>query len=181
MRTRTNCMERNKAEPQRRKKHAVRNLLLMITVFLLGLALPFVLLENMKHGTLYLFTDQFWDDLILRFQGAGRFRFLLQPGTAVILGLLNGKQDAARGRHGYLRRIISRQAGWKESVQHGFNTVSILLIMGTLADIVFQYILMGIVHILPALILGPLFISVPYAVARGISSRIKRRSSSESE
>lgn len=159
----------------------MRTVMLMITVFLLGLALPFVLMDNVRNSTLYLFTDRFWDDIILRFQGAGRFRFLLQPGMAILLGLLNGRKDAARGHHGFLRRIISRQAGWKESLQHGLNTISILLIMGILADIVFQYILLGIVHIVPALILGPLFISVPYTVSRGISSRVRTRSTSQSE
>lgn len=172
-------MQSHKSESPSQLKNAIRRVMLMITVFLLGLALPLVLVENIRHGTLYIFTDQFWDDILLRFQGAGKLRFLLQPSVAAILGSINGRRDAARGRPGYLRRIISREAGWKESVQHGFNTISILLIVGILADIIFQYILLGVVHILPALFMGPLFISIPYTAARGISSRIKTRSPSE--
>ena len=97
-------------------KHMFRNILLVFTVFLLALALPYALSENLRLGTWYLFTDRFWDDVVLRFQSAGRFRFMLQPCVAMILGAMNGRIDAARGRYGFLSRIISRKSGWKESV-----------------------------------------------------------------
>jgi hypothetical protein len=165
------ALEHETERPSTRQR--IRKILLVVTVFLLGLAIPLAIKENMIHATIYLFTDRFWDDLILRFRGAGRFRFLLQPGTAIVLGWIGGRNDTAQGRHGFLGRLIFRHAGWRDSLTHAIDAISILLIMGILADIVFQFVLLGVVHVMPALVLGPLFISVPYAVCREITSRLK--------
>lgn len=150
-----------------------RKILLIVTVFLLAAALPSVVREIMT-GNIYLFSKQCWNDVLSRFVGPGRFRFLFQPAVAMILGIIGGKRDATAGRPPYLWSIIHREADWKEAMQAGFDTISTMLILGILADIVFQYILFRIVHIAPALILGPILITVPYASARGISNRIFR-------
>jgi hypothetical protein len=157
-------------------KLIIRKILLILTVFLLAAALPSVIRECARTGDLYLFSEQFWNDVVSRFVGAGRFRFLIQPTVAILLGLIGGKRDAIAGRPPYLWGIVSGDAGWKEALKHGFDTISIMLILGILADIVFQYILFGIVHIVPALLLGPLLITGPYSLARGASNRIFRNS-----
>jgi len=155
-------------------KLIIRKILLIVTVFLLAAALPSVIREWTKTGDIYLFSKQFWNDLVSRFIGPGRFRFLIQPTVAILLGMIGGKKDATAGRPPYLWSIVYREAGWKETLKDGFDTISIMLILGILADIVFQYILFGIVHIVPALILGPILITIPYALARGTSNRIFR-------
>lgn len=157
-------------------KRIIRNILLIVTVFLLAAAIPSVIREWARTGEIYLFSEQFWNDVVSRFVGAGRFRFLFQPTMAILLGLISGKKDAKSGRPLFFWNIVYREAGWKETVKDGFDTISIMLIFGILADIIFQYILFGIVHIAPALLLGPILITLPYAMARGTSNRIFRNS-----
>jgi hypothetical protein len=155
-------------------KAIIRKILLIVTVFLLAAALPSVVREWAKTGDIYLFSKQFWNDVVSRFIGPGRFRFLIQPTVAILLGVIGGKRDAAAGRPPFLYSILSGEAGWKEAMKDGFDTISIMLILGVLADIVFQYILFGMVHIVPALLLGPILITVPYSIARGAANRIFR-------
>jgi hypothetical protein len=155
-------------------KPLVRKILLAVTVFLLAAALPSVIREWTKTGEIYLFSHQFWNDVVARFSGPGRFRFLIQPTVAILLGIIGGKRDATSGRPPFLWSIVSGGAGWKEALKDGFDTISIMLILGILADIVFQYILFKMVHIVPALLLGPILISIPYALARGSSNRFFR-------
>ena len=156
-------------------KRIVRKILLIIAVFLLAAAIPSVIREFNKTGEIYLFSKQFWDDVVSRFTGPGRFRFVIQPTVAILLGTIGGKRDATAGRPLFLWSIIYRKEGWKETMKDGFDTISIMLLFGILADIVFQYILFGMVHIVPALLLGPLLITIPYALARGTSNRIFRK------
>jgi hypothetical protein len=151
-----------------------RKILLIVIVFLLAAALPSTIRELMKTGHIYLFSKQCLSDLFSRFVGPGRFRFLIQPAVATLLGMIGGKKDAAAGRPPYLWSIVSREADWKEAIQTGFDTISNMLLLGILADIVFQYTLFGIVHIVPALLLGPILITAPYLLARGTSNRIFR-------
>lgn len=153
-------------------KRIIRNILLIITVFLLAATIPSVIKEWTKTGNIYLFSKLFWDDVVSRFIGPGRFRFVIQPTVAILLGIIGGKRDATAGRPPFFWRILYREAGWKETMKDGFDTISIMLIIGILADIVFQYILFGMVHIGPALLLGPILITIPYALARGTSNRI---------
>lgn len=151
-----------------------RNILLIVIVFLLAAAIPSVVREWMKTGTVYLFSKQCWNDVVSRFIGPGRFRFLIQPALAILLGIMEGKKDATAGRRPFLLSIVSRETGWKEAMQAGFDAISTMLLLGILADIVFQYILFRIVHVVPALLLGPILITAPYALARAASNRIFR-------
>jgi hypothetical protein len=159
----------------RLSKQNVRKILLILIVFLLAAAFPFVIREQMKIGQVYLLSHQFLEDIIARFTGRGRFRFLLQPLTAILLGIQGGFKDAKGKRPGYLSELLFRENGWKQTLQDGLDVISILLMMGILADIIFQLILFGIVHILPALLLGPILITIPYMTSRDLANRIFRK------
>ena len=47
--------------------------------------------------------------------------------------------------------------------------------MGILLDAVFQRTILGVVHPGPALIIEPVLIVTPYAVARALSNRVARQ------
>jgi hypothetical protein len=53
-------------------------------------------------------------------------------------------------------------------------TIANLLLMGIL-DAVFQRIILGVAHPFAALIIGPVLIVTPYAVARSLSNRLARQ------
>jgi hypothetical protein len=56
--------------------------------------------------------------------------------------------------------------------------VANLLLMGILLDSVFQWVILGASYPGPALVVGPVLIAAPYAVARALSNRAARVSGS---
>jgi hypothetical protein len=51
-----------------------------------------------------------------------------------------------------------------------------LLLMGVLLDAVFQWIILGVSHAGAAIVVGPVLVLGPYAIARGLANRLARRS-----
>ena len=145
---------------------------MILIVFLLAAAIPFVIREQMRTGQFYLFSHQFWEDIISRFTGRGRFRFVIQPLTAILLGIRSGFKDARENRPGYIQELLLRKTGWKQALNEGLDVISTLLLLGVLADIIFQLILFRMVHIVPALILGPILITGPYVISRDLANRL---------
>ena len=58
--------------------------------------------------------------------------------------------------------------------QDGLATVVNLLLMGILLDSVFQWMILGASYPGPALIVGPVLITMPYAIARALANRATR-------
>ena len=58
---------------------------------------PRAILRIVHTGDLYLFTDQFFHDILARLSGPGRLRFIIQPTVAIILGARGGMKDASAG------------------------------------------------------------------------------------
>ena len=111
------------------------------------------------------------EDLPKRLTGPGRFRFVLQPLIATLLGIRSGMSDAAAGRPPYLLGLAT-DGRRRELAREGFETVANLLLMGVLLDAVFQWVILGVSHPGAALVIGPVLITTPYAVARALSNRL---------
>ena len=73
-----------------------------LTLAVLLLSVPGSLREAFDRGGSYLFSHAFLDDLPKRLTGPGRFRFILQPLVATLLGIRSGVADARAGRPPYL-------------------------------------------------------------------------------
>lgn len=145
-----------------------------LTLLVLALSLPGSLRDAYDRGGIYLFSQAFLDDIPKRLAGPGRFRFVLQPVTAVILGILGGLADARAGRPPYLYGVLFHRALRGKLLRSGFKRVLNLLLMGILLDAVFQRIILGVSHPGAALVVGPVLIVLPYSVARAFSNRLAR-------
>jgi hypothetical protein len=145
-----------------------------LTLLILVLSVPGSLRDAFDRGGIYLFSRAFLEDIPKRFTGPGRFRFILQPLFAFILGILNGLADARSGRPPYLYGILFHQNLRRDLIKDGFSTIVNLLLMGILLDAIFQRIILGVAHPGPALIIGPILIVVPYGLARALSNRLAR-------
>jgi hypothetical protein len=143
-----------------------------LTLLVLVLSVPASLRDAFDRGGIYLFSRAFLEDIPRRFYGPGRFRFVLQPLAACILGILNGLADARAGAPPYFYGVLVHRGLRHGLVKHGLSTVANLILMGILMDAVFQRIILGVVHPGAALVLGPVFICVPYALARSLSNRL---------
>jgi hypothetical protein len=149
-----------------------------LTLLVLVLSLPGALRDAFDRGGLYLFSRAFLEDLPKRLTGPGRFRFILQPLVATLLGIRSGVADARAGRPPYLLGLVTDREHRAALARDGLATVANLLLMGILLDAVFQWVILGVSYPGPALVVGPVLITTPYAVARALSNRAARLSGS---
>jgi hypothetical protein len=148
-------------------------ILACLTLIVFTLSAPGALRDAFDRGGIYLFSRAFLEDIPKRLTGPGRFRFILQPLMAILLGIRSGLADARAGRPPYLYGVLfHRDRG--ELVRTGFWVVVDLLLMGILLDAVFQWIILGVSHPGAALVVGPVLIVGPYSLARALSNRAAR-------
>jgi hypothetical protein len=150
--------------------------LVSLTLLVLVLAAPAALVDDLKRGQFYLFTSDFLNDIPKRLTGPGRFRFILQPSMAIFLGWRDGIADARAGRTPYLMALLLGRGGRAAVARSGLATIANLLAMGILLDAVFQWVILGRAYPGPALVVGPVLIGGPYALARALTNRAVRAS-----
>ncbi len=143
----------------------------VLVLLAIAIALPFAIIDTFEKGRVYMFSRQFLEELPQRFTGPGRFRFLLQPFTAIVLGILGGLRDARSGHPPYLFRLFFSPGHRREFLRSGVAAIRNLLAIGIVMDLVFQLILYHSVHPGAAVLVGPLFICIPYALSRALTAR----------
>jgi hypothetical protein len=149
-----------------------------LTLLVLVLSLPGALRDAYDRGGVYLFSRAFLEDLPKRLTGPGRFRFILQPLMATLLGIRSGRADARAGRPPYLLGLVTDRERRAELARDGFASVANLLLMGVLLDSIFQWVVLGSSYPGAALLVGPVLIATPYSVARALANRVARVSGS---
>jgi hypothetical protein len=146
-----------------------------VAVLVIAVAIPFAIVEAIERGRVYLFSRQFLEELPRRFTGPGRFRFILQPMMAILLGIRGGLADAKTGNQPYLFSLLFHATRRGELLRSGAATLSTLLAMGIIMEVVFQLVLYRAVHPVVALLVAPLFICVPYAISRALTTRLAQK------
>jgi len=146
----------------------------LLALLAIAAAIPFAIVDTFQTGRVYLFSSQFLEELPRRFSGPGRFRFLLQPALAIFLGARGGMADARAGNPPYVFGLLFAAGRRRELLRSGAAAISTLLAMGIILDAVFQLVLYRAVHPGAALVIGPILISVPYAVSRALTTRLAR-------
>ena len=145
-----------------------------LTLLALALSLPGSLRDAYERGGLYLLSREFFEDIPKRLAGPGRFRFLLQPAIAAALGIRAGRADARAGKPPYLWALLFASEARRNLFRVSDKSIANLLLMGVLLDSVCQWLILGVSYPGAALVVGPVLIAAPYAVARGLANRITR-------
>jgi hypothetical protein len=145
-----------------------------ITLVVLVISAPGSLSDAYHRGGFYLFSWEFIEDIPKRFTGPGRFRFVLQPLTAIFLGIRSGLGDARSGRPPYISGVLLNRSVRAELIKTGIDSVINLLLMSILFDAILQWVILGASYPGAAVVIGPMLILLPYALARGISNRLAR-------
>ena len=145
-----------------------------LTALFLLLSLPASIRYARESGSLYLFSHDFIKDIPKRLTGPGRFRFVLQPLIATVLGVRSGRADARTGRPPYLYGVLFKNEHRRVLMKDAFATIAILLMMGILLDSICQWLIFGISYPGAALVVGPVLIVTPYTVARALTNRLSR-------
>jgi hypothetical protein len=149
-------------------------ILAVLTLLVLALSAYGSLRDAYERGGIYLFSREFLEDIPRRLTGPGRLRFILQPLIAIMLGVSGGLADAREGRPPFLYGLFFHKELRGYLVRSGLRTVINLLLMGILMDALFQWIILGVSHAGAALVVGPVLVLVPYAIARALSNRASR-------
>ena len=143
-----------------------------LAIVVIVAALPFAIAETLQTGRVYVFSRQFLEELPQRFTGPGRLRFILQPAIAILLGLRGGLADARTGNPPFLFGLLFDAGRRRELLKSGVGTIRNLLAFGIILDIVFQWVLYRAVHPGAAVLIGPILICAPYAIARALTRRV---------
>jgi hypothetical protein len=155
-------------------KVTLRHAVTAAAVLILAAAVPSAVRDTIETGRVYLFSAQFFEELPRRFTGPGRLRFILQPSIAIFLGARGGMADARAGRRPYLYGLLAGGVDRKELVRSGWTAIRDLVAMGIVLDAVAQLLIYRQVHPGAALVIGPMLIGLPYAVARALTNRVAR-------
>jgi hypothetical protein len=146
----------------------------VLALLVLAAAIPYAIVDTIETGRVYLFSRQFLEELPQRFTGPGRFRFVLQPVLAILLGVRGGLADAKAGNPPYLFGLLFDAGRQKELLRSGAAAIRNLLAIGIILDVVFQLVLYHAVHPGAALVVGPILICTPYALSRALTTRLAR-------
>ena len=147
-------------------------LLTVLAILVIAMTLPFAIVDTIETGRVHLFSKQFLEELPQRFTGAGRFRFILQPTLAIVLGIRSGLADAKAGNPHYLYALLFGGRRRRELLRSGLAAIRNLVAMAIIMDIVFQLILYRSVHPGAAVVIGPILICFPYALSRTLTTRL---------
>jgi hypothetical protein len=153
-------------------RSTVSTVVTVLAVLVLVAAIPSAVRDTIETGRVYLFSRQFLDELPQRFTGPGRLRFVVQPLVAIVLGWRGGLSDARAGRLPYLFGLLVGGEDRKEQLRSGLAAIRNLVAIGIVLDAVAQLLIYGQVHPGAALVIGPVLIGLPYAVARALANRV---------
>lgn len=150
-------------------------LTLRTTVVVIILAvLPGTIRRLIHTGNLYLFTEQFFSDMAARLSGPGRFRFIMQPTVAIFLGVRDGMKDGRARIPTFLWALVFHGQHRWELLRSAFASASDLISIAILLDLIAQFLIFREIHPGAALLLGPVLIAIPYAMARTFGNWISR-------
>ena len=144
----------------------------VLALLVLAAAIPSAIMDTIETGRVYLFSMQFLEELPQRFTGPGRFRFIMQPMLATLLGVRGGLADAKAGNPPYLFGLLFDAGRRSELLRSGVAAIRNLLAMGIILDVVFQLVIYHAVHPGAALVVGPILIGTPYALSRALTTRL---------
>jgi hypothetical protein len=145
-----------------------------LALLVIAAAIPFAIVDTIEKGRVYIFSSQFLEELPQRFSGSGRFRFILQPLFAILLGVRGGMADAKAGNPPYLFGLLFTSGRRRNLLRSAGEAIGILLAMGIILDVMFQLVLYREVHPGAALLIGPILICTPYALSRALTNRLVR-------
>jgi hypothetical protein len=115
----------------------------------------------------------FLQDIINVASGRGQLRLILQPTIAMLVGIRLGITDAKLGHDPFLKRLTlssNRAALAKEAAR----SVVVPFCIAIVLDGILQYLTLGYVRPLAALVVGAVLIWIPFSIARSFTNRIYR-------
>jgi hypothetical protein len=111
-------------------------------------------------------------NLLVRLDGPGAVRFIVQPLMAGALGIRDGLRDAREGHRPFLSGVLHDVSRRKESIREAVTTVGKPLVLSICIDALVSYFVLGAVYPGSTLFVATLLILVPYVVAREVTVHV---------
>lgn len=115
--------------------------------------------------------ETFIQEMLARLTGPLRFRFVIQPLIAILLGFRDGRLDAKAGDPPYMFDLVFHGERRRELLLRAGRTVVSPVVVGIILDIIVQILLFRRIFPFQALMVGTFVIAIPYMLARGASNR----------
>ncbi|QDV34755.1 hypothetical protein ElP_26500 [Tautonia plasticadhaerens] len=103
------------------------------------------------------------------------FRLIMQPVVAVFLAIRAGLRDAREGRPPFLWAVVSDPARRRESFRDVLGDLRNIFLVAIALDAIYQVIVHSGIYTLELLLTATTLAVVPYAIARGLVTRLARR------
>ena len=142
-----------------------------------ALLLGLIVLGVAWYGVSFEDLGRLWRDILDRPGGPMTFRFILQPGMAIIAAARDGIRDARLGRRPYIWALIHgvRDAeGRSGRLWEGILSTARIIILGVVMDIIYQWEELDTFYPVQAAVIAILLAFVPYLLLRGPFRRLAR-------
>ena len=117
---------------------------------------------------------RFVEELFARPSGPLALRFIIQPATSLFFAFRDGARDAKFGRPAYFWALFTQESHRRELVQSGWRSISKLVFMGLLLDVVYQIVAIGKFRPLETIVIATVLCVLPYLLMRGPINRLLR-------
>lgn len=111
-------------------------------------------------------------DIFQELHGPGKFRFIIQPMIAILLGIRDGRRDARGLNPPFFLNLIHDPERRSEIGKSVLKAVIKPLILAWLMDIIFQLVILHHWNPSQAMLVGLVLVVLPYMLTRGISNRL---------
>jgi hypothetical protein len=102
----------------------------------------------------------------------GRFRLILQPAMAIFLGIRLGMADARAGHPPFLMRLFRTDANRMQVFKMSLREAIIPLTLALVLDGIIQFLTLGWVRPLAAVVVGAILVWIPFVVTRALTCRV---------
>lgn len=114
----------------------------------------------------------FWDGIGRSLSGRGQFRLILQPATALVLGIRLGIRDGRQGTPPFVMRLLTTRAQRWALFKQSLREAALPLAVAVVMDSVLQVLTLGRVRPLAAVMVGGLLVWLPFVATRAFTNRI---------
>lgn len=121
------------------------------------------------------FFTRVWTDLIGRVEGPMKFRLVLQPLMACLLGIRAGVRDAREGKLPFLWVLMFHPECRRDTLRQAWKDTSKILALAVILDVVYQIGVLRMVYPGEAIIVAVILAVIPYSLLRPVINRLVRR------
>jgi hypothetical protein len=115
------------------------------------------------------------EQLLGRASGPFHLRLMITPAVAIIFAIRAGLKDAREGRPPFLWEVLTKPAERQRLRRSWWKDIGKMVVVALVIDAVYQFYVLRAFYVFQALILIVVLAMGPYALVRGITTRLTRR------